>query len=236
MDFLESKIKEQLIEIEYRTLSTTPPWIGLAVQSPWKESLLWLMAGARVNRSQRDSPMTMIYQGTRDLFVIEHVLRRWNKDFSIELGSRRGKKEFQLQGEILKHAIHCLDWFVGMGMSKEQACEMFVGIFSEEALTPWAGDSKPTKAESKKRFQAENKQLMTFENPFVKETNSYSHEFVKHCCEQGEISVDFSKNHWYPLVRSRMKWTTFYIEKGIIVKIDDENSRTSLENRSKNKK
>lgn len=232
MDFLEAKIKEQLIEIEYRTLSTTPPWMNLAVHSPWKDALLLLMGSARVNKSQRNKPM--FYQGVRDLCVIEHILRRWDKDFSISPGSNRKKKEFQLQGEILKHSIGCLDWFLGMGLEKLHACVWFLGLFREEALTPWAS-KELTKAKAKRKFQSENKQLMGLENPFSQEKHPCSHAFVDLCCKQSERSDDFKKKYWYPLVRSRMAWTTFYIDKGFIAKLNAEKEQISLENRGRSK-
>lgn len=234
------------IVAQYYLCAQIPPLKDSAVESPWLDSLLWLTAIARVNRV---SPYIGTgYSGCRDLCVIEYILKRWNKKFSFGLrGNNTQRQEFRLQAEVLKNVIHCLEWFLGRGLSKKDARDMFVEIFYEEGLTPYCGYyaetiSTSTKRESIKSIQSENRRLMKvaddFENPFDKNLMPSTYRFTEICNTQSGKSDDFRKQHWYPLVKARKAWTTFYIKNGTILTIDHEKNKVKRENRgrSKNKK
>ena len=223
--------------VNYYLLWESPAFNDLTVESPWLTSILWLTAIAKIRHISAD--MGTGFSGCRDLHVIEHIVKRWDKKFSFQLGGNNKQlKEYRLQADVLKHVIHCLDWFIGMGLSKKDACDMFMEIFDEQGLTPYGtNDVKPsTTHEHIKFLQSQNRRLMRdLENPFDKNLMSSTYRFTEICSIYSEKSDDFRKTHWYPLVKARQTWTTWFISNGMIATLDNQTNKISVENRGRSK-
>ncbi len=232
------------VVLKYYWLIKSPVLRNLPIEVNLMGSILFLMSNAMVDCVSAE--MGIGVSGWRDLHVIEYILRRWDKKFSLFPFKFKGDdiylEEFQLQAEVLKHVIHCLDWFFGIDFSKEETSWMFMQIFKEEGLTPYRchyTDSRLTTRKLIKSLQSQNRRLMKvaddFDNPFDKDLMPSTYRFAEICSTQSGKSDDFRKQHWYPLVKARQAWTTFYIDKGMIVALDHQNNKTTVENRGRSK-
>ena len=211
---------------------------SLTVESPWK-SALFVIAGSALVKCKSDNAV-VVCSGFRDLHIIEFILKRWNKKFSWKLrGNNAQRMKFRLQAEVLEHVIDCLEWLMGDGLSKEEAREIFIGIFYEAALTPFGSEAEITHRETIKIFQSQNRRLMkvddAFENPFDKELTPYTYRFTEICDVRSGQADKFCKQRWYPLVRARKAWTTFYIEKGSCITFDHKKNKITSDNRGRSK-
>ena len=226
--------------VNYYLLWESPAFNDLTVESPWLTSILWLTAIAKIRHISAD--MGTGFSGCRDLHVIEHIVKRWDKKFSFQLGGNNKQlKEYRLQADVLKNVIKCLGWFLEMGFSKNYVRFMFVEIFYEQGLTPYSsnGVEPSTKREIERRFQSQNRRLMKvaddFENPFDKDLMPSTYRFIETCNIQSGQSDDFRKQYWYPLIKSRQVWTTWFISNGMIVTLNNQTNKITSDNRGRPK-
>ena len=228
------------IVVNYYLLRKSSAFNHFAVESPLLGATILIASIARINKASAD--MDTGFSGCRDLHIIEHVVKRWNKKFSFQLGGNNKQlKEYRLQADVLKNVIKCLGWFLEMGFSKNYVRFMFVEIFYEQGLTPYSsnGVEPSTKREIERRFQSQNRRLMKvaddFENPFDKDLMPSTYRFIETCNIQSGQSDDFRKQYWYPLIKSRQVWTTWFISNGMIVTLNNQTNKITSDNRGRPK-
>ena len=223
-------------------LVNSPLFKSLSMESHWLNSMVVLTAIAGFNFASVDIFTSL--GGARDLLVIEHIIKDWNKEFSFKLGGNDTDRQgYRLEAEILIHVIDSLDLLIRREkISIQDARDMFLGIFWEEGLTPcrcYNTEAKPKKREVVRLFQSQNRKLMKvaddFENPFDKNLMPYTYRFTEICDIRSGESDLFRKTRWYPLVKARKAWTTWYLSNGIIATQGNQTNEISFENRGRSK-
>ena len=215
---------------------------NLATESHWLNSMAVLTAISEFHFISADIFTSLA--GIHDLLVIEHILKDWNEEFSFNfVGDNTNREGYRLEAEILKHVIDCLDWCISKNhLPIQDARDLFLGIFWEEGLTPRryynTEFAKPKKREVVKLFQSQNRRLMNvadnFENPFDKDAMPHTYRFSEICNTRSGQFDYFRRNRWYPLVKARKAWTTWYISNGTIATLV-KNNEISFEHRGRSK-
>lgn len=162
--------------------------------------------------------------GFRDLHIFERVLKTDDKHFSFGLSCRQQQKNFRLQGEIILGVAECLG-FHGQkikGFQEIDVFEMLKEIYDESCLTPCVyaarGAKKNLKEKSKlaASFKLQNRKLKkALENPFERDLTPQTYRFTEICMSQiqSQESNWFRDEYWNQLVKARINWTNWFIER-----------------------